>query len=133
VNLASRRREIHHLGTRSFEDRRLVEDVLSLREPKWDRLLVTNLIEIPFIRLDFRILTNVATGSRVMFTEDFRHRLGLGAHTPRARDLDEDHLAGLLWAVGEYGLRESHFETIARQLDEHWYDIYNKNINYDSV
>ncbi len=39
MNLASRRREIHDLGTRSFEDRRLVEDVGDERRSAMVRMM----------------------------------------------------------------------------------------------
>jgi hypothetical protein len=58
-----------------------------------------------------------------MFTEDFRRRLDKGTHTRWARDIEENHLAGLIWAVGEYGLRESLAKTITGQLDEHESEI----------
>ena len=58
-----------------------------------------------------------------MFTDAFRRRLEQGANTRWARDLDENHLAGLLWAVGEYGTHESACKLISRQLDAHESEI----------
>ena len=65
-----------------------------------------------------------------MFTEAFRRRLEMGIHTPWARDMDEDHLVGLLWAVGDYGAHESVSKPITRQLDEHQADIDPANSDY---
>jgi hypothetical protein len=58
-----------------------------------------------------------------MFNEDLRRRLDEGTHTRWVLDMGENNLAGLLWAVGEYGLREGQFKTITGQLDEHESEI----------
>ena len=65
-----------------------------------------------------------------MFTEVFRCRLETGTHTRWAGDMDEDHLVGLLWAVGEYGLHVSVSKSITRQLDQHQADIDPANRDY---
>jgi len=59
TNFGGKAREVQYLGARSWTERRLVEDVLCLREPEWDKLRVTKVTDIPFIKQNYRFLSNV--------------------------------------------------------------------------
>jgi len=65
-----------------------------------------------------------------MLTESFRRRLEMGTNTRWARDLEENHLVAVLWALGEYGLHEQVSKRITRQLDQHESEIDPANKNY---
>ena len=50
-----------------------------------------------------------------MFSEQFRKRIEVGKYTRWAKDLTEEHLEALLWAVGEYGYRSHHGLDVLRE------------------
>ncbi len=72
----------------------------------------------------------LAGWSLPMFSESFRRCLGMGTYTRWARDMDENHLVGLLWAIGAYGSREATYKIITGQLDKHEPEIDPKNTDY---
>ncbi len=54
-----RPRRIIYLGSHSNEAERMIESVQTLREPQWDTLRVTKKTDIPFIKQNYRFLTNI--------------------------------------------------------------------------
>jgi len=51
-----------------------------------------------------------------MLSEEFRKSLARGKYTDWAKDLTEEELKALLWAVGEYGYRA---DNVLRVLQQH--------------
>ncbi|HXH40412.1 MAG TPA: hypothetical protein VNN08_17410 [Thermoanaerobaculia bacterium] len=77
------RRGMHYLGSMTFEERRLAEDVQSLREPEWDKLLVTKATDIPFIKLNYRFLTNIVKFQLLdRFAELYNSLPGIEIYSP---------------------------------------------------
>ena len=74
-------RKIEYLGQQSKELTRMLEAVQSLQEPQWETLRITKKTDIPFIKLNYRFLTNIVKFQLVdRFVEMYRFLPGVGLY-----------------------------------------------------